>query len=294
MWRFSSRASLLTTRGRSSRIELRRQSSYDLLIKQSRRLTWLATHPEESEKDEDSTLQEADSTTAATDEPEQLSSHINQDPNDRILYGDAGGPLSGPSHARSRNNAHGQSAVIPESLSQSRTGHAGKENDDLSSISTARLMEELRERIRAGVPAQVIEMKFEKTRRHLEHILDYHFQQITWLQIALNDAKRQFVGLKKPTHSNRPLAILGDAVLRVVIVNQYVGADASSKEISNMLNRVSNASLSAFAQKHKLHELGTVPDDHPTAIEAIFGAVFKDSGHSFESVDRCARSFGLL
>jgi hypothetical protein len=286
---------LLTTHGRSSRIEVRRYSSYDQQFKQSQRLT-CATPPEETEKDEESRLQEAESTKPGIDEPEQLSSHINQDPNDRILYGDkrAGDPLSGPSHARSKNNAKSKPAVTPESLRPSPSGHAGKENDDLSSISTARLMEELRERIIAGVPAQVIEMKFEKTRRHLENILDYRFQQITWLQVALNDAKRQYVGLKKPTHSNRPLAILGDAVLRVVIVNQYVGADASSKEISNMLNRVSNASLSAFAQKHKLHELETVPDDHPTAIEAIFGAVFKDSGHSFETVDRCARSFGLL
>ncbi|KAK5119412.1 hypothetical protein LTR85_007512 [Meristemomyces frigidus] len=103
--------------------------------------------------------------------------------------------------------------------------------------------------------------------------------------------------------SNKSLAVVGDAVLRLVVTTECYDRGMTRGFANIRLNDITkNEAPCELTYAHQIAQFialqpGTVrPSDYmrATAVEAIIGAVFKDSGSDYGASKRAVEAFGIL
>ena len=139
--------------------------------------------------------------------------------------------------------------------------------------------------------------------RELEHRLYYEFTEKNHLVRALTHPT--FTNIQKQNHARdcpnqETYAILGDAVLRVVLVTHLMkrGFEKKGKLTSEKIRLETNRTLAVVAKRIRLLEDGYIlhaigPEEKvreaaqavtSDTLEALIGAIFIDSDYSFASV----------
>ena len=138
--------------------------------------------------------------------------------------------------------------------------------------------------------------KIEERMKELEKLINYAFQNISFLELALCRTKINVPGSGKSnkTYKNETLAQVGDAVLDLSIVEFYFSKGCLKKEIDDQRQKqAKNERLFNFANSkglrqfcyHKTHFYGEAPGNrqvsankHDATVEAIIGAIYFDGG----------------
>ncbi|KAH8693223.1 putative RNAse III [Talaromyces proteolyticus] len=130
--------------------------------------------------------------------------------------------------------------------------------------------------------------------RYLERMISYEFNDKTLVNHALTSA-----GYALPVDGNKDLAMVGDAVLKVVLVTDGYTRGQINDVVSTKGSKVSLAEagfrngLDGFIYVNPAQG-GHVSDGvMATAVEAIFGAVYIDSGRDITPVERAIAAFQL-
>ncbi|PLN81001.1 RNAse III [Aspergillus taichungensis] len=130
-----------------------------------------------------------------------------------------------------------------------------------------------------------------------ERIISYQFSNTLALREALQ--------LPESFHrmSNKGLALLGDAIITVILVKEGLRRGAPRGQINDVLSRRSaNDYLAQQGFSHGLAECvfanqsqrGTIhPRPMADTVEAIVGAVFNDSGEQMTTVKRVMETLGI-
>ncbi|KAK3675245.1 hypothetical protein LTR78_004755 [Recurvomyces mirabilis] len=140
--------------------------------------------------------------------------------------------------------------------------------------------------------------KLAEAKALLARIMDYHFVNDDRLLEAIDTT-----GMRKP-QSNQRLALLGDVVLKHVLLDDWYPTGTPKGTGNSIVSTVgSNASLAAAAHNVGLASciitnpghMGAVSNGMlATAVEAILGAIYLDSGKSVDSVKDAMTAFGLV
>lgn len=112
-------------------------------------------------------------------------------------------------------------------------------------------------------------------------------------------------GFTKPHHEgNKKLALLGDAVLRLVLAERGYDHDSYKGMIQATISSVlSNKNLNMVGRRNGIHTLvvtevstcGFVSDNMvATAVEATFGAVYVDSNRDVNAVKEVMRKLEII
>lgn len=140
---------------------------------------------------------------------------------------------------------------------------------------------------------KIIEVKM----KELESILGYKFNDISWLEAAMCSKVVHIPGEGKngSNHSNDGLATLGDAILKFVLTNNFFKKESTKREITEKRKDLENNKILykvtmnegiinyAYNDKHFYDEESipkhekVVDKKHDTYLEAIIGAIYKDS-----------------
>lgn len=134
----------------------------------------------------------------------------------------------------------------------------------------------------------------------LEKLINYKFSNLDLLKNAMRSikVKSSLDGKNHKEYSNEKLALIGDAVLKLVIADKLYQDDVTSKgEITNRKKSLENNNvLSKVAKKYHIIDYAynelhfndeeNIPDhekvscnNHDPYIEAIVGAIFYDSDY---------------
>ncbi|KAL9471553.1 hypothetical protein ACSS6W_009494 [Trichoderma asperelloides] len=132
----------------------------------------------------------------------------------------------------------------------------------------------------------------------IEKILQYHFQDPALLKEVLHaDGSTPTLSKDKPReHGNKALAMIGDAVLRLVVVNDgIVGGNTRQSCHEICMAETSNTALSKILRKWEMDRFVHLPGSLKGTVartagasttEAIVAAVWIDSDHDFDTVHR--------
>ncbi|KAK5676285.1 hypothetical protein LTS10_011097 [Elasticomyces elasticus] len=128
----------------------------------------------------------------------------------------------------------------------------------------------------------------------VERLTRYRFKDPDRLREALH------ISASGGLHSNRRLALVGDSVLRQILIDNWYPSGAKNGRASSILTEVaSNASLAAVANRIGIRQF--VKTDQTTVsgytlattIEAIVGAAYLDSGKDWTVAKEVMDGFGL-
>ncbi|KAJ9663579.1 hypothetical protein H2201_005540 [Coniosporium apollinis] len=135
-------------------------------------------------------------------------------------------------------------------------------------------------------------------------ILGYQFNDSDLLWEALQAAGSPvvYIGARHLRDGNKRLALLGDTVLKLVLVREWYTSGRDRAVVDQILSSVgSNANLNSVGQRNGLSSFvngnpsqrGVVPPNTMAAtVEATLGAVFLDSG--LQSVAEVMQTLGLM
>ncbi|KAF2763674.1 ribonuclease III [Teratosphaeria nubilosa] len=139
--------------------------------------------------------------------------------------------------------------------------------------------------------------KLEQAKTLLEQVANYTFHDDNLLNEAIDTT-----GLRS-FQSNQRLALLGDAVLKHVILDEWYPTGTSKGDGNNLVSTIgSNSSLAAAALRVGLGHCIVVNPGHQgrlsngmlsTAVEALLGAIYLDSGKDMATVRITMSAFGL-
>ncbi|EHK50582.1 hypothetical protein TRIATDRAFT_83455 [Trichoderma atroviride IMI 206040] len=132
----------------------------------------------------------------------------------------------------------------------------------------------------------------------IQSILQYHFKDPALLKEALHAGSSTSSTSRQGgrEHENKALAMIGDAVLRLVVVDDgIVGGKTRQSCHQIWVAETSNPALSTIFVKWKIIRFVRLPPEHTTivsqttaasTIEALVGAVWIDSDRDFDTVHR--------
>ncbi|KAK4613811.1 hypothetical protein CLAFUW4_09027, partial [Fulvia fulva] len=145
--------------------------------------------------------------------------------------------------------------------------------------------------------------RFREAKTELEIILGHNFVNEDILREALWAAGPGSVGHRLFPEGNKRLALVGDAALKIALVHHSYTKGRSRGEAdqttqsalcNTKLNSVGRANdLGQYIVLHNINSTVT-KNVMATTMEALFGAVFEDSGLDLEAVRRGMVGFGLL
>ncbi|KAK4548764.1 hypothetical protein LTR36_008537 [Oleoguttula mirabilis] len=143
-----------------------------------------------------------------------------------------------------------------------------------------------------------------QARAHIEGFLNYTFTDINWLEEALWAYRITMASTGKDlVEGNKRLAVVGDSGLTLVVVDHCIIGQGMTRDLADQCRKAwtSNESLCALSRAHEIAQFiepnpGTAvsPLMRATAVEAILGAVFKDSGDDYKVLKRAVVGFGVL
>ncbi|KAL2040771.1 hypothetical protein N7G274_006229 [Stereocaulon virgatum] len=141
--------------------------------------------------------------------------------------------------------------------------------------------------------------------RGVENIIGYKFNDplILWEALQPAGSGVTFAGSRRFLEGNKRLAMLGDAVLNVALLDDWYGGAGSRRQATAILQDVSaNANLDRVARSHGLDNfvcLDTRAQGHrvmitqmTATVEAILGGVWLDGG--LEAVKGTMINLGLV
>ncbi|KAK4998248.1 hypothetical protein LTR66_002490 [Elasticomyces elasticus] len=136
-----------------------------------------------------------------------------------------------------------------------------------------------------------------------QSILDYHFQDIDWLREALQvpGSNVAIRGTVMPD-GNKRLALLGDGVLRMMILGAWYTSDENRQGSAQRLEAFNSGRLAEIARQSNIEiciainpsQRGqiTSPALLTDTLAASLGAVWKDSGYDVAVTNRVASYLG--
>ncbi len=152
--------------------------------------------------------------------------------------------------------------------------------------------------------------EFEKTRREVQTLIGYTFNEPLWLQEGLYAGGPTTIedpqceqNSRMLMEANKTLAQLGDAMFKGLLNTRCHSAGLKKALISAELQRVAtNKTLDQIGRKHGLEKHikvqhgcpGVSKDLMATAVQAILGAVWVDSNENLKELERVARKLELL
>ncbi|KAK6498286.1 hypothetical protein TWF506_004525 [Arthrobotrys conoides] len=141
----------------------------------------------------------------------------------------------------------------------------------------------------------------------VQKIIGYNFKRIHLLAEALEAAGRAVDHDTGSVDGNKRLALVGDAVLRLILVDEWYSSKGSREGADKMLKEfASNRRLQECAEKINIvfyilpnptraAQKEKVPKKtSASTIEALVGAVWLDSDRNFEVAKKSARHMGIL
>ncbi|KAK5138036.1 hypothetical protein LTR08_005833 [Meristemomyces frigidus] len=142
-----------------------------------------------------------------------------------------------------------------------------------------------------------------EARTYIEGFLGYTFVNIDWLEEALWAYPTTLSSGKNLIDGNKSLAVVGDAVLHIIVAEQCYDQGMIRGDANNCLKLVvSNPSLGQLARAHGISQFvitnpgtGQMSDYmRATAVEAVLGAVIKDNGYDYDVLRRAVAAFGVI
>ncbi|EME42662.1 hypothetical protein DOTSEDRAFT_73478 [Dothistroma septosporum NZE10] len=145
--------------------------------------------------------------------------------------------------------------------------------------------------------------KFIQAKIDLETILGYSFEDDDILREALWAAGPGSAGTRKFLEGNKMLALVGDTAMKTILLHHsYTKGRMRGETDRAMQSALCNANLNnvgranAVGQYIVLNNINSTVSKNmmATTVEAVFGAVFEDSGMDLEAMRRGMIGFGLL
>ncbi|KFY31786.1 hypothetical protein V493_00794 [Pseudogymnoascus sp. VKM F-4281 (FW-2241)] len=130
----------------------------------------------------------------------------------------------------------------------------------------------------------------------VERIIKYHFTRPQIFEEAFEAAGVSEVnkGVTGQRHGNKRLALVGDALIRLAILDRWFPSGASTEEGNNLVrdlasnnalkNVVEQDGLAKFVVKNPCQKDKPQRTTLASTTEAIVGAVWYDCGKDFETV----------
>ncbi|USW56406.1 Putative ribonuclease III domain-containing protein [Septoria linicola] len=143
----------------------------------------------------------------------------------------------------------------------------------------------------------------EQARERIEELFTYKTKNLDLLREALYAGGPTTIGGRSLREANKNIALIGDSVLKTVLVTDSWEAGMMKGPSTDRTSFVlSNANLDVVGRAQGLERFLVLNDIYQkvspymvaTAVEAIFGAIYYDSGMDAKVVRRGMLAFGLL
>ncbi|KAK0262252.1 hypothetical protein LTR12_006935 [Friedmanniomyces endolithicus] len=145
--------------------------------------------------------------------------------------------------------------------------------------------------------------RFAEARTYIENLLAYHFSVVTNLEEALWAYPATLSNGSRLPDGNKSLAVVGDAVLTLVVKHHCYVLKMKRGPASDLLQEVTcNAYLGAMSSSHEIAPFVAMnpgsramsSDMRATAVEAIIGAVYRDCGGDHDTLVNVITALGVL
>ncbi|TDZ15126.1 Ribonuclease 3 [Colletotrichum orbiculare MAFF 240422] len=137
---------------------------------------------------------------------------------------------------------------------------------------------------------------------HAIHGHNFENPDLIWEALQAHGSPIGRIGIRFLNQGNKGVALTGDAVIRLVVVNNGVGNNERTEAIANRIEALlSNSTLAAICDTVGLtgHIVGNPSQGgavssrlKATTVEAVIGAVFMDAG--FEAARASMERMGII
>ncbi|KAK0273724.1 hypothetical protein LTR91_004899 [Friedmanniomyces endolithicus] len=145
--------------------------------------------------------------------------------------------------------------------------------------------------------------RFAAVKTYIGNLLAYNFRTVTNLEEALWAYPATLSNGSYLPDGNKSLAVVGDAVLNLVVKHHCYVLEMKRGPASDLLQQVTcNAYLGAMSSGHEIATFvimnpgskAMTRDMRATAVEAIIGAVYRDCGGDHDTLVNVVTALGVL